>query len=72
MFIVDISGIDPIPLYRHESFQLWESQISAFYIKENNDYIMINVDGISLISLGTSQKRLLKSANGQENMIHAI
>ena len=72
VFIVDISGHEPIPLYRHESFQLWESQISAFYLSENNDYIMINCDGISLISLGTAQKRLLKSANGQENMIHAI
>ena len=25
IFIVDISGVEPIPLYRHESFQLWES-----------------------------------------------
>jgi hypothetical protein len=33
---------------------------------------MINNDGISIISLGQQQKRLLKSANGQENMIHAI
>ena len=53
VFVVDISGVEPVPLYRHESFQLWESQISAFYLRENNDYIMINCEGISLISLGT-------------------
>ena len=25
VYIVDISGLEPIPIFRHESFQLWES-----------------------------------------------
>jgi hypothetical protein len=33
---------------------------------------MINQAGISLISLGSFDKRYIKTANGQEKMIHAI
>ena len=72
VYIVDISGVEPIPIFRHESFQLWESQISAFYLSKNNDYVMINADGISLISLGSFDKRMIRSEDGQEKMIHAI
>lgn len=64
VYIVDISGVEPIPIFRHESFQLWESQISAFYLSKNNDYVMINADGISLISLGSFDKRMIRSEDG--------
>lgn len=53
VYVVDISGNDPWPLFRHESFQLWESQISAFYLEKSKDYVMINRDGISVLSLGS-------------------
>jgi hypothetical protein len=42
VYIVDISGDEPWPLFRHESFQLWESQITAFFISKTMDYITIN------------------------------
>lgn len=35
VYVVDISGKDPSPIYRHESFQLWESQVTAFYLAKN-------------------------------------
>ena len=72
VYIVDISGKSPWPLFRHESFQLWESQITAFFIAKTNDYVTINQDGISLISLDSFDKKYIKSADGQEKMIHAI
>lgn len=72
VYIVDISGEHPWPLFRHESFQLWESQITAFFIHKNNDYVTINSDGISMISLDSFDKKYIKSANGQEKMIHSI
>ena len=72
VYIVDISVDEPWPLFRHESFQLWESQITAFFIEKNNDYVTINRDGISLISLDSFDKKYIKSADGQEKMIHSI
>ena len=42
VYIVDISGDEPWPLFRHESFQLWETQITAFFIGKTMDYITIN------------------------------
>jgi hypothetical protein len=42
VYIVDISGDKPWPLFRHESFQLWETQITAFFINKTNDYVTIN------------------------------
>lgn len=72
IYIVDISGENPWPLFRHESFQLWESKIAAFFLKKTSDYVMINQDGISLICLESFDKRYIKSADGQEKMIHAI
>lgn len=72
VYIVDISQGEPWPLFRHESFQLWETQITAFFIHKTNDYVTINQDGISLISLESFDKKYVKSADGQEKMIHAI
>lgn len=70
--VVDISRETPWPLYKHESFQLWESQITAFFIDKNKEYVMINKDGISAISLGNSGKRSIKDYSGQEKMIHPL
>ena len=42
VYIIDISKEDPWPLFRHESFQLWETQITAFFITKTNDYVTIN------------------------------
>lgn len=42
VYIVDISKDEPVPLFRHESFQLWETQITAFFIKKTRDYVTIN------------------------------
>lgn len=72
VYVVDISGDTPWPLFRHESFQLWESQISAFYLEKSKDYVMINRDGISVLSLGCFQKKNVTARNGQAKMIHSL
>ena len=64
VLVVDISRDVPWPLYKHESFQLWESQITAFYISKNREYVMINRDGLSVMSLGSDGKRIIKSQSG--------
>ena len=70
--VCDISRNTPWPIYKHESFQLWESQISAFYIDKNREFVMINRDGISVMSLASGTKRSVKACNGQEKMIHPL
>ena len=70
--VVDISRETPWQLYKHESFQLWESQITAFFINRNKEYIMMNRDGISVISLGSEGKRIITGSNGQEKIIHPL
>ena len=72
VYVVDISGDNPWPLFRHESFQLWESQSSAFYLEKSKDYVMINRDGISVLSLGSFQKKNVTARNGQAKMIHSL
>ena len=51
--VVDIATEMQEPIFRHSSFQLWESKISGFYLDKNKDYVTINKDGISLITLST-------------------
>ena len=72
VMVVDISREVPWPIYKHESFQLWESQITAFYIEKNREFVMINRDGLSVMNLGSDGKRIIKSQNGQEKMIHPL
>ena len=59
-------------IFRHESFQLWESQISGILTHKNNDFIKVNRDGIAIIALGAIEKRKLRDAEGAERMIHSL
>jgi hypothetical protein len=36
------------------------------------DFIMVNREGIRLLALGKQHKRVVKSASGQEKMIHSL
>ena len=59
-------------IFRHESFQLWESQISGLLTNKNNDFVKINRDGIAIIALGSIEKRNIRDAEGNERMIHSL
>ena len=55
---MDISVEDEqLMIFRHESFQLWESQITGFYLSKNKDFVTINREGINVITLGSIDKR---------------
>jgi hypothetical protein len=51
---------------------LWESEITGFLINKTKDFVMINREGITLMSLGTNQKKCVKAESGQEMMIHSL
>jgi len=59
-------------LFRHESFQLWESQITGFYLSKNKDFVTINREGINVITLNANDRRAVTACNGQEQMIHSL
>jgi len=41
-------------------------------LTKNRDYVTINSEGISLISLDSFDKKYVKSQDGQEKMIHSL
>ena len=54
IIVLDISTEkDKTLLFRHESFQLWESDIIGIMLKLNKDFISINKDGMHVVSLGS-------------------
>jgi len=55
--VVDIASADKTTIFKHLSFQLWESKITGFFMKKNKDYVTVNRQGICVISLGTKNKR---------------
>jgi len=59
-------------IFRHESFQLWESEIYGFITNKMSDFVMINREGINVISLGSTEKRPMKDGEGLDRMIHSL
>jgi len=55
--VIDISTDVEKMMFRHESFQLWESQITGFYITSKKEFITINNEGINVLSLDSGDKR---------------
>ena len=73
VWVFDISrDTEQSTLFRHESFQLWESQIRGFYLNKTKDFITINREGINVLSLSAFDKKCVKDVTGQEKMIHSL
>ena len=53
-------------VYRHEAFQLWESNISSFFISKLRSLITINKDGINVMQISTEEKRYVKFENSPD------
>ena len=70
--VIDISRPEQKLLFRNESFQLWESQITGFFLHSKKDFITINRDGINVLTLQSGSKRQLIGDDGQEKMMHCL
>lgn len=71
--VIDISSEqNQNTLFRHESFQLWESTIRGFYVNKNKDWITLNRDGINVISFNPNDRRSIMDKKSQEKMIHSM
>lgn len=56
----------------HESFHLWESNISGFLLNKDKDFVTLSADGIGVLALGRHPKRRLVSASKENLMIHSL
>ena len=57
LFCIDISQEDAEPIiFRHESFQLWESDCFGILLKnKSSDFITLNKQGMWVTSFGSTQ-----------------
>ena len=74
--VMDISVItgEPSMIFRHESFQLWESECQGFFLNDSKyqDYISLSKAGMEVLSLGYNDKRAIVDHNGADRMIHSL
>ena len=68
--VVDLS--DKLVIFRHESFQLWESQIKGFLSSATHDFVTLSKDGICIVGLGTEDARQFKDQEQKDVMLHSL
>ena len=60
-------------LYKHNSYQLWESPCLGFLNTFTNDFIILNRDGTSFIPLGdNTDRRAIENRNDTMRMVHSL
>lgn len=74
IFIFDISSSsgEHLTLFRHESFQLWESKIQGFMMNKSKDFVVLSRKGMNVFSLGSVQKKTITGPNNQLMMVHSF
>jgi hypothetical protein len=68
----DTLGNDQYIIYRHESFQLWESKIQGTILQNNFNFVIVNKDGMSALSLGNVQKQKFTDDQGNIQLLHSL
>ena len=51
--LFDLSTNNPTTLIKHESFHIWESKITGYFLPKNKDYITVNREGVNVYNIGT-------------------
>ena len=74
LVVIDLSGDEAkrATLFRHESFQLWESEVRGIMLESSKDFITVNKDGINVVALGSTAHRPVVDANGIDRMLHSL
>ena len=70
---MDIStDADQLIIFRHESFQLWESECMGLLLTKHKDFIHLNKSGMHVLSLGSIEKRACRDNKKVDRMIHSL
>ena len=73
VIIMDISSdVGQSTIARHESFQLWEGTITGLLLQKNSDFVTFSKNGISVLALGSIQKRPIQDDKQNDYMIHSL
>jgi hypothetical protein len=69
VWVIDLAveSKEKMTVYKHESSQLWESPASSFLLSENKEYVKLSKDGLSVMALGSIDRRPIKNF-----MIHSL
>ena len=59
IFVIDLSDSKHYTIFKHQSFQMWESSIFGTYLPRSQEYVTVNIDGISVASLSLQEKRVI-------------
>jgi hypothetical protein len=59
-------------IFKHESFLLWELRVTGLFLNKNQDFIIFSKKGMSVLALGSIEKRVMKSNKGQDILIHSL
>jgi hypothetical protein len=59
-------------IFRHESFQLWESEVRGILLESSKDFISVNKDGINVVALGSIPHRPVVDSQGIDRMLHSL
>lgn len=59
-------------IFRHESFQLWESEVKGIMLESSKDFISVNKDGINVVALGSTAHRPVTDSQGIDRMLHSL
>lgn len=59
-------------IFRHESFQLWESECTGFLLNKNKDFVTLSKSGMHVLSLGSTEKRAIVDSDGMDRMVHSL
>lgn len=75
--LMDISSLQTesnnlVTTFRHESFQLWESQCNGILLNGNKDFVTFSKEGMQVLALGNQEKRVVLDSSGNERMVHSL
>ena len=59
-------------IYKHEAFQLWESNISGLLLKVSKEFITFTKSGMNILGLGIHETRSFKDNNGNDKTLHSL
>lgn len=74
LVVIDLSGDEAkrATLFRHESFQLWESQVYGIMLTLSKDFVSLSKTGMNILALGSTSKKELLCSDGSSKMIHSL
>jgi hypothetical protein len=71
IFVLDMSKeqCDNRVIFRHESFQMWESKIYAFMNLSTKEYVLLSSKGVHIVAIGSEHPRSVEDWHGVDRML---